>query len=1058
MEPSDFPDFPQKRQPKKNFPGPKPKQGPFPKPEAPLFQPFGSEGGAAPKKPQPPSPGTPPPRRPMPGQQPPGAARKAPQSRAASPQHQPQMPEESYAKSQLFQWGIIAFAGVFLTGAVAMGMIFAIGLLSGGSSNDTPSTLVQNSNQESSEEKPFQKNAAFRQLSEEQVRIYTALFHRAIYQEPVALVSIALELPMRGHSHLSPRERSKILEGYDDLLEKYSSEASERTEKLFKRPSPTRPSEPRRPEPLADSQRPPSSRPAPPSIPKVERARSKEDQVPKIDIKRNQSEIRGADLAEITFKTKPYAISHSFEQEIWIYLPHRVDRDKPLSCVYIPASDMTYMHGSRLKPKHRAEHLPFVEAGFAVIAFSVSGQVPEVYQDQITPTWLDQSLPPGDWLSEVYAEYSKVNYGLHNAEIAKLFAEKNLPKIDEKQQYTVGFGFAANLAFAIAKEQRLRGCLLYSPTLSLQDRIRGLDSIVELLDKVEDFDSKVTHPYSDLDPMESLTSYGIPGTYLYVSPDDPAATPSFIDPFVKKMRKDNRQITFKLASAPGNQAELFDKAIPEGVEFLQALNRQIPLEEFNLAPEEILGEKLEQSFAANLTHQRDVKARLSGQLRREIPSVSPLRIWPVPDPLPLKYTDHGKETNPAYPYPAGIEAWNPTQTEPYEGAADEPRSIRPVAKNLLIEMKQFDYVVFPEDPSSPYVAFIGRPASNSLSGLRGDGTAYEVWDRQRNWRVAVGSSDVKLDFKTCVLSDNGRELIGYPELLSQKSSIVMIELGSSVVNQFTFPAQQGYRLDASNPLVFWGDDSIGVLLPPPDFGVEETHCVLINKRTKELDVYRLPGRSETRAVKAIEPKRGWIAQRRDVRVTGLNDSQKIVELYDVQEERQFAQLLLPNFGDLGHVESEGLQFSHDRKWLAYAVKMSGDVLSDSGGELIVVYWNLETGELHRYLRFYLPEYLRHSIDRYQGPFIQWMPNDRGWLISGCYLVHFRHNGDSRNVVDYPDCILPVPKEQELHFPARKFVGQGQILLVYGDEEKRLTVYPIVDNLQIHHPFEPEANK
>src|SRR5262245_35182109 len=77
-------------------------------------------------------------------------------------------------------------------------------------------------------------------------------------------------------------------------------------------------------------------------------------------------QTQGSDL-------KPIELQTARGNQVWIYLPMGASTNTPLACVLVPPAGTPLFHGGRLSEEDRAEHLPYVTAGFAVVAFDLSG-------------------------------------------------------------------------------------------------------------------------------------------------------------------------------------------------------------------------------------------------------------------------------------------------------------------------------------------------------------------------------------------------------------------------------------------------------------------------------------------------------------------------------------------------------------------------------------------------------------------------------------------------------------------------------------------------------------
>ena len=65
-----------------------------------------------------------------------------------------------------------------------------------------------------------------------------------------------------------------------------------------------------------------------------------------------------------------------FAGKLWLYLPSGDHADQSLPCVLITAGASNLLKGIHLSEYARAEQLPYVRAGFAVLAYELDGALP----------------------------------------------------------------------------------------------------------------------------------------------------------------------------------------------------------------------------------------------------------------------------------------------------------------------------------------------------------------------------------------------------------------------------------------------------------------------------------------------------------------------------------------------------------------------------------------------------------------------------------------------------------------------------------------------------------
>jgi len=149
---------------------------------------------------------------------------------------------------------------------------------------------------------------------------------------------------------------------------------------------------------------------------------------------------------------------------LWLYLPKPAEgaRRAPgsLPCVLIAPAGSDLLTGMKLAPGDRPEHLPYVRAGFAVLAFELDGADPNA----------NRARPS---LASVGA-FLRAKAGLANGRVAIAFLKAQVPEVDPGRLFVAGHSSAATFAMLLAEnEASLRGCVAYAPAIDLEARFRG---------------------------------------------------------------------------------------------------------------------------------------------------------------------------------------------------------------------------------------------------------------------------------------------------------------------------------------------------------------------------------------------------------------------------------------------------------------------------------------------------------------------------------------------------------------------------------------------------------
>jgi len=141
---------------------------------------------------------------------------------------------------------------------------------------------------------------------------------------------------------------------------------------------------------------------------------------------------------------------------LWVYLPAGRHAAGSLPCVLIAPAGSNLLTGMDLAEGDRKEHLPYVHAGFAVVAYNLDGGVPD----------LDKA-PQAD-RRRGHEAYRAAQAGLVNAYIALEYLLTRVPAVDPTQLFAAGHSSAATMAILFAEhEPRLAGSVAFASPVDL---------------------------------------------------------------------------------------------------------------------------------------------------------------------------------------------------------------------------------------------------------------------------------------------------------------------------------------------------------------------------------------------------------------------------------------------------------------------------------------------------------------------------------------------------------------------------------------------------------------
>lgn len=237
--------------------------------------------------------------------------------------------------------------------------------------------------------------------------------------------------------------------------------------------------------------------------------------------------------------------------KLWVYLPEGQTRPK-IPCVLIAPAGTRLFHGITLGEGDRPEHLPYVRAGFAVVAYELDGSPSDES---------DEALVSAARL------FKKAEAGLVNARAALDYALANVPQIDPARIYTAGHSSAATTSLLVARrEPRVRACVAYAPVTDVE-KYFGEDIMEALSSVMPDYREFVRRT----SPQAGARDLRCP-LFLFHAEDDENVRIAESVKFAGEVGRHNPSVTFVRAAKGGHYDAMVKEGIPKAVEWLKALS------------------------------------------------------------------------------------------------------------------------------------------------------------------------------------------------------------------------------------------------------------------------------------------------------------------------------------------------------------------------------------------------------------------------------------------------------------------------------------------------------
>lgn len=248
---------------------------------------------------------------------------------------------------------------------------------------------------------------------------------------------------------------------------------------------------------------------------------------------------------------------------IWIYLPKKLPA-RPIPCVFIAPAGVPPFAGNGFGPdldrQKNPEHLPYVRAGFAVVAYDTDGEVADT--DDVTYEQVRASA----------AAFRDAEAGVLNARHAIDYVLKMVPAIDPKLLYSAGHSSAGRISLLLAeRDPRIAACVAYAPVTDVERRMqqRAPDAGRYLEANLAGF----TEFLRRTSPVRQIAQLQCP-TFLFHAEDDSVIAIAESEAFAEALKKTNSRVTFVRAERGDHYDSMIEEGIPQAIRWLQDLPGQ----------------------------------------------------------------------------------------------------------------------------------------------------------------------------------------------------------------------------------------------------------------------------------------------------------------------------------------------------------------------------------------------------------------------------------------------------------------------------------------------------
>lgn len=252
----------------------------------------------------------------------------------------------------------------------------------------------------------------------------------------------------------------------------------------------------------------------------------------------------------ITFYEADQPTAVGTTTHLWVYLPAKTTGRIP--CVVIAPAGSPLVWGMNLADGDRPEHLPYVRAGFAVVAYTIDGEVPDHPSTQDVLAGLQAFRHAHGGVSDTYAAID--------------YVRAKLPQVDPKRLYVAGHSSAGTLALLAAEsDPRIKGGAVYAPACDVaQSEARLLSALQPVVPDINAFAAKVS-------PITRAADLHCP-LFIFHADDDTTVPSAELDAFVRKVSRTNPAVTVSNVAQGGHYDSMITVGVPRGVAWLKSLH------------------------------------------------------------------------------------------------------------------------------------------------------------------------------------------------------------------------------------------------------------------------------------------------------------------------------------------------------------------------------------------------------------------------------------------------------------------------------------------------------
>jgi dienelactone hydrolase len=240
--------------------------------------------------------------------------------------------------------------------------------------------------------------------------------------------------------------------------------------------------------------------------------------------------------------------------KLWLYLPDGDHAPQSLPCIFIAGAGSNLITGMNLGDGDRAEHLPWVRAGFAVLAYELDGHLGNLQAAQT------------EEIKEASTRFFGARAGLVNAHNALEYVLQKVPQVDPKRLYSAGHSSAGTMSLLFAEaEPRLAGCVAFAPVSDVERRLGPM--LLRLLSPaLPNLQTNVAR-YSPKHHESELTC----PVFLFHAKDDSNVPVTESQECANRLKKLRKSVTLELVPTGDHYDAMVNEGISRAINWVRGL-------------------------------------------------------------------------------------------------------------------------------------------------------------------------------------------------------------------------------------------------------------------------------------------------------------------------------------------------------------------------------------------------------------------------------------------------------------------------------------------------------